>query len=42
MAPGDHFFNLLAAMAAFRQGFVIDLLENLKSGKAVLTGFVRV
>jgi hypothetical protein len=42
MAPGDHFFNPLAAMAAFRQGFLIDLLKHLKSIKAVLTGFAGV
>jgi hypothetical protein len=42
MAPGDYFFNPPAAMAAFRQGFLIDLLKYLKSIKAVLTGFVRV
>jgi hypothetical protein len=42
MAPGDHFFNPLATMAAARQGFFIDLLEYLKSIKAVLTGFVRI
>jgi hypothetical protein len=42
MAPGDYFFNPPAAMAAAGQGFLIDLLEYLKSIKAVLTGFVRI
>jgi hypothetical protein len=42
MAPGYHFFNSLAAIAAFRQGFLVDPLEDLKSIQAVMTGFVRV
>jgi hypothetical protein len=41
MAPGDHFFHPLAAMATVRKGFFIDLLINLKTGTAVLTCFVR-
>ena len=42
MAPGDDFFNLLATIEAARQGFLIDLLKYLKSGKAGMTSFVRV
>jgi hypothetical protein len=42
MTPGDYFFNALAAMETARQGFVVDVLKNLKTGKAVRTSFVGV
>jgi hypothetical protein len=42
MAPGDYFFNPLAAMATVRKGFFIDLLKDLKTIKAVITSFVRI
>jgi hypothetical protein len=42
MTPGDYFFNAIAAMKTARQGFVVDMLKDFKTGKAVWTGFVGV